>query len=206
MMHEQHSFFRLIILCLVFVLVSCTQASHSQITRTATVPPSRSTATPIPTPITLPSPIDTTPPPVGAAPKNCPPSQPEQTLSPNLAPVVGKAPVWATLPALIPLHDGYTQYGWLWKIIWEVGPKFTRIITLHGTNLSTGTSLLFQIDQDPLTTSPLLNPSYPGHLHAAFGEDWVEWGSYVFLPGPGCYSMEARWPGGSWLLYFAAGN
>jgi hypothetical protein len=116
-----------------------------------------------------------------------------------------KSPVWATLPALIPLRAGYTQYGWAWKIIWEVGPKFTHTVTLHGTNVRTSTSLLFQVDDSP-TTSPVLDPGYPGHLHAAFGDDWAEWGSYVFLPGTGCYSMEAMWPGGHWLVYFAAGN
>ena len=85
-----------------------------------------------------------------------------------------KSPVWATLPALISLRTGYTQYGWAWKIIWEVGPKFTHTVTLHGTNARTSASLLFQISQDSLTTSPVLDPGYPGHLHAAFGDDWAE--------------------------------
>lgn len=56
------------------------------------------------------------------------------------------------------------------------------------------------------TTSPVLDPGYPGHPISAFGDDWAEWGSYVFLPGAGCYSMEAMWPGEHWLVYFAAGN
>ena len=205
MKHELCSLSRLLVLSLMFVLAACTQASPSHTATTVTITPSLPTATPSPTPTALPSPVDTTPPPTGAAPRNCPPSQPAQTISPDLAPVVGKAPVWATLPALIPLRAGYTQYGWLWKIVWEVA-KSTHPVTLHGTDLRTSASLLFQISQDSLTTSPVLDPGYPGHPISAFGDDWAEWGSYVFLPGTGCYSMEAMWPGGHWLVYFAAGN
>ncbi len=206
MKHTQGSLSRLLVLSLMFILAACTQASPSHTATTVTITSSLPTATLSPTPTALPSPVDTTPPPPGAAPNNCPPSQPAQTISPDLAPVVGKAPVRATLPALIPLRVGYTQYGWLWKLIWEVGPSFTHPVTLHGTNVRTSASLLFQISQDPLTTSPVLDPSYPGHLHATFGDDWAECGLYAFLTGAGCYSMEAMWPGGHWLVYFAAGN
>ena len=205
MKHELCSLSRLLVLSLMFILAACTQASPSHTATTVTITPSLPTATPSPTPTALPSPVDTTSPPTGAAPHNCPPSQPAQTISPDLAPVVGKAPVWATLPALIPLRAGYTQYGWLWKIVWEVA-KSTHPVTLHGTDLRTSASLLFQISQDSLTTSPVLDPGYPGHPISAFGDDWAEWGSYVFLPGARCYSMEAMWPGGHWLVYFAAGN
>lgn len=202
MKHERYSFPLLIILSFLFILASCTQASPSQTAKPATVPPTFPTATPT----ALPSPIFTTPIPVGAAPKNCPPSQPAQSLSPNLAPVVGKSPVWVTLPALIPLSEGYTQYGWAYKLIWEVGPKFPHTVTLYGTNLRTNASLLFQIGDQAPTASPLLDPLTPGHPVSAFGDVWAEWGSYIFLPGPACYSLGARWPGGRWIGYFAAGN
>src|SRR5258708_1333972 len=201
MKHTQGSLSRLLVLSLMFILAACTQASPSHTATTVTITWSLPSATLSPTPTVLPSPVDTTPPPPGAAPNNCPPSQPTQTISPDLAPVVGKAPVWATLPALIPLRAGYTQYGWAWKIVWEVA-KSTHPVTLHGTDVRTSASRLFQVD-DPLTASPVLDPGSPGHPISVVGDDWAEWGSYVFLPGAGCYSMEAMWPGGHWLVYFA---
>jgi hypothetical protein len=35
---------------------------------------------------------------------------------------------------------------------------------------------------------------------------WAQWPIYVYLPGSGCYSLKARWPGGMWQISFAAGS
>src|SRR5260370_17277966 len=183
MKHTQCSLSRLLVLSLMFILAACTQGSPSHTAATVTLTVFLPTAPLSPTPTALPSPVDTTPPPPGAAPNNCPPSQPTQTISPDLAPVVGKAPVWATLPALIPLRAGYTQYGWAWKIVWEVA-KSTHPVTLHGTDVRTRASRLFQVD-DPLTASPVLDPGSPRHPVWVVGDDLAACVWYVFLPVAG---------------------
>ena len=117
----------------------------------------------------------------------------------------------STTPIHIPSYDTYTRFGWTWKIIWEVGPSYKGLVALRGVNLQNGTPLWFQFLTDDPTITPLLDPRHPNHPVSKVGEDWVEWGSYVYLPATGCYASEAswpsqaNWPSGSWRVTFAAG-
>jgi hypothetical protein len=44
------------------------------------------------------------------------------------------------------------------------------------------------------------------------GLDWSDdgaskwWNGTVYLPGAGCYTLKASWPGGGWMATFAAGR
>jgi hypothetical protein len=32
------------------------------------------------------------------------------------------------------------------------------------------------------------------------------WFDVLYLPGAGCYTLQASWPGGGWIVNFAAGR
>jgi hypothetical protein len=101
------------------------------------------------------------------------------------------------------LTDTSTRYGWMWKLVWEVGPHYTGPVTLRGGNLRTGIPLWFAFDQGP-TIAPVL--VHPDHPVSALGGNWGEWGSYLSIPVAGCYYLQATWPGGHWRITFAAGR
>lgn len=191
-----------LVLFLTLITIGCTQAPSPQASHTPTVNTSKATA--LPTQVLTP-----TSPPLSKVPQNCPVGQAPHIISPALGPVIGGAPVWAVMPTTlhIPSYFTYTpKYGWEWKIVWEVGPSYTHPVTLDGRNLHNNTSLTFQIDEQDVSISPILDPSYPGHPRSVLGKDWVEWGSYMYIPAAGCYYLEATWPGGHWRITFAAGR
>jgi len=107
----------------------------------------------------------------------------------------------------IPSYFDYTQYGWPWKVIWRVSTRYTQPVQLHGGSLRTGTPLWFQIGE-PASTTPILDPRPDEQQIAQSGNptEFVEWKSYLYIPGAGCYYVEADWPGGSWRVTFAAGR
>jgi len=202
---------------LLLFLVSCTQVSQPTGSATPTVDGAHLTAfarsatsnasyPPIPTPTPA-----LTPPPMGPVPHDCPPGPTPQPILPSIGPVVGSPPVWAAgfdgpHAAIYLVPEAFNQYGWGRKIIWEVGPNYMHLVTLHGANVQSGARIRFQfLDGDP-TTSAVLDPHHPDHPGSAVGGDWNEWGSGMFLPTAGCYYLEASWPGGHWRITFAAGR
>src|SRR5437773_8205160 len=106
------------------LLVSCTSPSNPSVVHAGTPQPvSAGVGTPTPVP-PVPS--------LGPTPHNCPLSHPSpHSISPNLAPVIGTSPVWATWlrdfntfhpPPPGPLYPNsyIPPYGWLLnKVIWE---------------------------------------------------------------------------------------
>lgn len=83
-------------------------------------------------------------------------------------------------------------------------------MTLHGTNLSTGAPLYLDADYALAASTPtamVLDPSDPTVLKQDANRDaqWTQFPGSLTVPGAGCYSLEAVWPGGSWQMTFAAG-
>ncbi len=207
---------QVLLLILVAAITACSQPAPPSTSATPTVDPAHLTAfarvqsqfTPSPIPTPTPTPI---PPPLGPIPRDCPPGPTPQPILPGIGPVIGGPPVWAAgfdgpHAAIYLVPEAFNQYGWGRKIIWEVGPNYTHLVTLHGANLQSGARIRFQfLDGDP-TTSPVLDPQDPDHPGSAVGGDWNEWGSGMFLPTTGCYYLEASWPGGHWRITFAAGR
>jgi len=213
-MKYSHFFFHGVsILSLLFVIVACSQTASSPSVATPSV--SLSPTAPSPSPTSTPTLLPTiAASPLGTVPQNCSPGPTPRSIFGGLGPVVGKAPVWAAgfagPHAMIPIptsNDTHTQHGWIWKILWDVGPLFPHQITIRGKNMHTGTPLEFQFfDPDPVVTSLLLDPNHPNHFSGAAGPDYKEWGSYLYIPTAGCYQLEATWPGGQWSFPFAAGR
>jgi len=214
-MKYRRFFFHLVsILSFSFVIVACSQTTSSPAVATTTPSISISPTAPSPSPTSTPTLLPTrTASFLGTVPQNCLLGPTPRSIFGGLGPVIGKAPVWATGFAgphamiLIPSYDTYTQHGWTWKILWDVGPHFLHQVTIRGKDMHTGTPLRLQFaNADPIVTSLLLEPNRPDHLGAGAGPSYEEWGSYLYIPTAGCYQLEATWPGGQWSFLFAAGR
>lgn len=201
------------LIALLLSITSCTGASpRLQHVKTSPSTSSPSQTSPA-TPLTV-TPIIANRTNVGPVPTNCPANGQlsSQVISPAMGSAVGVSPVWAaglsgTYPTALLQNDRYSpQKGWPWKLAWEVGPNYQQTVSIRAGYPNTSKLLLFQASPDDnLTTTLTLDPKHPGHPFSQLGPDWNEWGSYIFLPGAGCYYLEATWPQGHWLFYFAVG-
>ena len=208
---------------LLLVLSACTEAPDPQAEHTPTV----NTSTPIPTVTAQPSP---TPTPFGGAsaqlgplPQTCPLSsiRMPHTISPEFVPMVGAGPAWVAgiiaykqVPlALVWSGDASTthyQNGWTHKDLWVVATTLQGSVTIHGTNLRTGAPLYPDAEYAEASSTPtamVLEPSDPTVVNQDANRDaqWTQFPGELTIPGAGCYSLEATWPGGSWQMTFAAG-
>jgi hypothetical protein len=105
-----------------------------------------------------------------------------------------------------PVNSNYeAPYGWeAAKLVWEVGPHYTRQITIQGHDIFDQTPLLIQFFGEPAANA-ILDPQHPDHPESVVGEGWAEWGSYLIIPKAGCYMMQVTWPEGHWEITLAAG-
>jgi hypothetical protein len=164
---------------------------------------------------------------LAAAPSDCPGIAPivqSQAPAPYGA-LFGSAPLWAGIystsfdSATNAFHARYgsyhrTRYGWPLKILWVTSRMQSDPVSLSIVRLVSGAHVLLGIDgQDrdnphvaTLTTSPLLDPSFPGHPDVEDRPLTHEWGSTVYFPRAACYHLDASWPGGGWHFTFAFGR
>ena len=192
-------------LALLVIVSSCSSTSIPTTNIPTATPGVISTLAPTSTPTPTP-----TAPPLGAVPQDCPPGPRLQNIFTDIIPVVGGSPVWAAgfvgPHAILHVGNGistqnnvYTQHGWYRKILWRVSTNSPSPVTLHGGSLHDGTPLWFQIGNQDLTLSPVLDPGNAGE------QPWTSFPSYIFIPQAGCYYLEAHWSSGSWRITFAAG-
>jgi hypothetical protein len=205
---------------LLLLLVSCTQISQPTTSATPTIDSAHLTAfaqeqsTPAPSPSPTPTPLVANAANVGPVPQTCPPGPTPKDVNPSLfGPGVGGSPVWAIgfdgPHATVHLNGwsedpSLVQYGWNYKILWEIGPHYTHSVMLRGGSLRNGTLLWFQFGDQAPTMTPVLDSQHPGTI-TGFDAGWAGFPSYLLIPGAGCYYLEAHWPGGSWRISFAAG-
>ena len=143
---------------------------------------------------------------VGSPSASCQPSPP-QTIAPYFGPAVGATPLWAigplgAQPFPVTGPPEVTGPGTRVKVLWVLEPQQEASVTLRGSNLADGTPLWFELAGAPPATEAVFDPRAPG-IPVQHGQ-WREWPSYLYAPVAGCYVLEARWPGGSWRLMFAA--
>ncbi len=106
----------------------------------------------------------------------------------------------------------YTRYGWPAPIGLILKSGFTGPVTLSGADPRTGHPLWFGLvvagvwgAPDKILPTYSLDPVNP--LIPAGGATDAEkfWYGYIFLPGAGCYTVAASWPGGGWQATISAG-
>ena len=90
-----------------------------------------------------------------------------------------------------------TEYGYQYKVLWVVEKTYNNKVVLQGGNLADGTPLWFEIGGEEPTPTPTLDPLDPG---AFSNPDYSDFPSYIFIPKPGCYFIEASWDKESWQI------
>jgi hypothetical protein len=184
---------------------------HPAPTATAVEPdvPTPVPATPTPSPFPTPTLVA---PPLGAIPDNCAPSPTGPAIGGyggnTIIYAAGSGPVWvngfdgrtAIISITLDADGPYTQYGWPVFAWLAVKFPFNEVVTLRGSDLRTSAPLWFTTTEyGPETFTPLLtvNP-----LQSTV--QW--WNGTMWLPGAGCYSLQASWQGGGWRITLAAGR
>lgn len=173
------------------------------------------TAIPSPTPFPTPTPFA---PPLGPAPTTCAPSatQPSVGGIATGATAVGADSVWvdafdgarATIAITRDASDPYSLYGWPIPFALAFTSGFGQPVTLRGESLADGHPLWFTFNgAEEMTPVPLftLDPGDARGLNVSSdrtGAHW--WNGSLYLPGSGCFALEASWPGGQWRAVFAA--
>lgn len=152
---------------------------------------------------------------LGPPPRGCgAPRLSRSAVSPNYAPLLGRAPVWfgpylsvderrSTFHVLADAPR--TERGWRVKFLWVIGPAQDAPVTLRGGDLSGEHQVPLELEGAEVAASATLDPERPGALPDP-SSGFKEFPSYLYFPAAGCYFLEASWPGGSWKIAFAVGR
>lgn len=202
---------------LVLLLVACSTGQGPAATSSPGTPgvshsvrvsPTPAATLAVPTPQTSPGPS-----PVKAllapAPQNCPTApSPGSTNVPQWGMVIGRSPVWELgFPPNGTLNlDQNGETPWpVTKIMWPVTANFPPYVIVRVTNLHTGVQAWWDIGQGAPPPNkpvrPLIMDQNPNRVSYQRG-----WGTLLYLPQAGCYTMQVSWPGGQWRLLFAVGR
>jgi len=97
-----------------------------------------------------------------------------------------------------------TKYGYPQKIFWQLASSVRGPVSLRGWNVRTGQPIWFgrplpDAHPKPLVPGPVI--AWPSAIIR-----YRRAPSLTFVPGAGCYVLEARWKGGSWTMPFTAGG
>jgi hypothetical protein len=190
-----------------------TEAAHAAISG-GSVQITVVTVIPSPTPFPTPTPFA---PPLGPAPASCAPSATQPSVGGFGGTAVGAGSVWvdgfdgarATIAITRDASDPYSPYGWPIRFALTFKSGFTQPVTLRGESLADGHPLWILFGDPDGTPVPLftLDPGDAQDLGVngdATGTRW--WNGRLYLPGSGCFALEASWPGGQWRAVFAAGR
>jgi hypothetical protein len=157
---------------------------------------------------------------IGPPPTNCPLAPPLAIID-AFGAALGTSPAWAlgfiaegrrdVLHIVDSLHGRTGPHGLYRKVLWLTQPGYSQKVTLSGHSLSNSDRLWFQFGGDDPTTTPILDPVHPGvpgsgDLSGSPQNRYANFPSYLFIPSADCYVLEARWPGGSYSISFAAGG
>ncbi len=165
-----------------------------------------------PSPTAPSSPVALNPPPA-----TCPSPLATPAAQPPLSGTIGADAVWvgsftgahATMNITQKPFAGLTRYGWPVLITVLVRSDFDHPVTISGADLSTGHTLWWSFpptDEAPGITPSTSNTFTPQHPAPGAPVFWFTSYGTLFLPGAGCYSLQARWPHGGWKFVFAAGS
>ena len=150
-------------------------------------------------------------------PTSCPSGPNPKTVSPDVGPGLGQAPVWVVAFSSGPhgailLLQGEAEigpHGYYQKVLWVIQHGYQNPVHLSGSDSDRGAPLWFQIGDGPPTPAPVLDPTrsaaYPMNP-ANPDEVFPSYPSYLFIPHAGCYALEASWPEGHWRIPFTAGG
>lgn len=146
-----------------------------------------------------------------APPPRCPPTVGAQIVEYLLAPALGVAPLWLSgfdqgsarpvVHFVSQLPRQYTLRGWAWQAIFATDLGYAGPTTISGGSVDGHGDVAFGQGESVVSTL-MLDTRAPQSRMVT----WGEWQMVIYLPGPGCYYVQARWPGGGWRVTFAAGR
>jgi hypothetical protein len=147
---------------------------------------------------------------LGDAPSGCPGPNPKpRAVSKLYGRLVGEDVAWAGFYARLEAPDAFhvrdaprTESGYRVKVLWVMTAAQADPVSVKGQGTS-GEDLWFEIEGELPSTEGLLDPAMAG---TSASPDWNELPSYLYFPRAGCYTMDVRWPGGSWTIGFGLGR
>ncbi len=130
---------------------------------------------------------------------------------------IGAFPVWVSdfggpfailhiLPNTVPVHAFSSAIGWQVVVQVEIDERFDGPITLSGSQ-DNGKPFLFSlVPSGQQLTSITLDTRHPIAKPGARPTPYdhkTAWNVSLYFPAAGCYSLDAKWPGGHWHTTFA---
>ncbi|HLY30180.1 MAG TPA: hypothetical protein VKQ36_04075 [Ktedonobacterales bacterium] len=175
-----------------------------------TLPPTGIPATSLPT--EYPTPVAVS---LQTIPTGCEESATTQTVgpAPTIGPGVGGDGVWVNgfrgpKATFIIGGGALTIYGFEQPITLTLALDFKPTVTLSGIDTTTGYPLWFNAANPPSgapVTSYMITETQAIDQGASSDSTAVYFQMNMYLPGTGCYEITARWSGGGWHAFFAAG-
>lgn len=115
-------------------------------------------------------------------------------------------------PIPVPVSAFPHKFGWAASITLETQGDYAGLITVDGGNLDGSSPLVFGFGSDPsqgqlfsLTLSTQQSVVIPGPTGISKARR-TAWNITVYVPAAGCYFLRVAWPGGGWMINFAAGR
>ena len=150
----------------------------------------------------------------GPAPKDCPESPQPKLVSPFSNPVVGQAPLWAGgfepgTPAPLLTHRGPREAMGIPFKVWVMAPGSKTVVQVTITETRTATAAWISQAADSSGSTATFDPTRTNVVSSPTASDAggvIGFPSSVSIARPGCYEIEASWPGGQWKQIFAAGT
>jgi hypothetical protein len=107
-------------------------------------------------------------------------------------------------------QSNYTLAGWPIPVTVFIRHGFAEAIVLTGHDLTTGYSLWLSPDANNpgsiAEAAPLATIDPTRGLAHTRDARWDIWSGVLYLPGAGCYIVQANWPDNGWFVDFAAGR
>jgi len=118
--------------------------------------------------------------------------------------VVQAISLWANHPLLLGFHSGYVGGEFGQKVIWRVRKSLHQDVALQGWNVRSEQVMRFSIVGAPRAGAQRIGRLKLSRPSIDKLGRWRGYASVVFVPGPGCYVLGARWSGGGWTVHFNA--
>lgn len=130
---------------------------------------------------------------------------------------VGNFPIWLsgfgapnTILHLPPIYlsDMKDWQGWVINFQVNVKLRYTNLIMLSINDVNHISNPLLRDPSNGLRNWRVtVNPARPQHSLGPSGQQYIgTWNMSLYLPGAGCYALDAAWQEGSWEMIFAAGR
>lgn len=158
-------------------------------------------------------------PPIGPIPTTCGASPTADPVGPpTIGRAVGAGPVWvdgfdggaAIIHIARHATGTYTSNGWPVPIALAFKRPFSATVTVDAEVVPGFAPLWFSFQGPNGGTSPsagfTLDPQHDQNLSPSWDDTATFWFGTLFLPGAGCYALDANWSSGSWSKLFAAGE